>query len=75
MSPIPQSLTEADIFTRLVNPQEGNLPQEVSHLILELHFEEKDITRMNELAEKNNVNGSLKRNTRNSKNIYESAIF
>lgn len=54
MPQIPKSLTEADIFARLIHPQVGNLPQEVSRLILDLRFEAEDITRMNELAEKNN---------------------
>ncbi|MFP4120003.1 hypothetical protein [Coleofasciculus sp.] len=54
MPQIPQSLTEADIFARIVHPKAGNLPQELSRLILDLRFETEDITRMNELAEKNN---------------------
>jgi hypothetical protein len=54
MPQIPQALTEADIFARIVHPEEGNLPQDVSHLILNLRFESEDVTRMNELAEKNN---------------------
>ena len=54
MPKIPQSLTEADIFARIIHPEAGNLPQEVSRLILELRFEAEDVTRMNKLAEKNN---------------------
>jgi hypothetical protein len=54
MPQIPSSLTEADIFARIVHPENGCLSQEVSRLILDLRFEVEDITRMNELAEKNN---------------------
>jgi hypothetical protein len=54
MTPIPQTLTEADIFARIVHPEAGNLPQDISRLILTLRFEPEDVTRMNELAEKNN---------------------
>jgi hypothetical protein len=54
MPQVPSPLTEADIFARIVHPEDGNLPQDVSHLILNLQFGVEDITRMNELAEKNN---------------------
>ncbi|MGF1496788.1 MAG: hypothetical protein ACFB8W_08180 [Elainellaceae cyanobacterium] len=54
MSQTPQALTEADIFARMVHPEDGNLPQEVSRFILNLRFEAEDVTRMNELAERNN---------------------
>jgi hypothetical protein len=54
MPQMPLSQTEADIFGRIVHPETGNLPQEVSQLILNLRFEAADITHMNELAEKNN---------------------
>ena len=54
MPQIPSSLSEADIFARIVHPESGNFPQEVSHLILNLQFEAEDVIRMNELAEKNN---------------------
>lgn len=55
MPQIPQALTETDILTRIVHPECGNLPQELSHLILGLQFEAQDISRMNELAQKNNL--------------------
>ncbi|NEP57212.1 MAG: hypothetical protein F6K31_09335 [Symploca sp. SIO2G7] len=54
MPQTPKSLTEADIFARIVHPEDGNLPQEISRLILNLRFEAEDATRMNELAQKNN---------------------
>ncbi|MEQ8963028.1 MAG: hypothetical protein RLP02_34815 [Coleofasciculus sp. C2-GNP5-27] len=54
MPQIPSSLTEADILARIVHPEDGSLPQEVSRLILDLRFEAEDITLMNDLAEKNN---------------------
>ncbi len=54
MPQTPFSTTEADISARIVHPENGNLPQEVSHLILNLRFETEDISRMDELAEKNN---------------------
>ena len=54
MPQIQSSLTDADIFARIVHPEDGNLPQEVSHLILNLRFEAEDVNRMDELAEKNN---------------------
>ena len=53
MPQIPQPLTEADIFARIVHPHEGNLPQDISRLILDLQFEAADVARMNELAERN----------------------
>lgn len=54
MPQTPSPLTEADIFARIVHPEDGNLPQEVSHLVLNLRFESEDVHRMNELAERNN---------------------
>lgn len=47
------SLTEAEIFARIIHPEEGNLSQDASRAILQLRFEAVDIERMNELAEKN----------------------
>lgn len=69
MPQIPQSLTEADIFARIVHPQVGNLPPEVSRLLLDLRFEAEDMTRMNELAEKNN-RGLLEENEREEMEKY-----
>jgi hypothetical protein len=54
MPQIPSPVTEADIFARIVHPEAGNLPPDISHLILNLKFGAEDITRMNELAERNN---------------------
>ena len=54
MPQIPSSLTEADILARVVHPEDGNLPQEVSRPILDSRFAAEDITRMNDLAEKQN---------------------
>ncbi len=48
------SLTEAEIFARIIHPEEGSLSQDVSRAILSLQFEAGDIARMNELAERNN---------------------
>ena len=50
----PSPLTEAEIFGRIVHPEDGNLPQEISQFLLNLRFETEDVTYMNELAEKNN---------------------
>jgi len=55
MSQMPQPLTESDIFTRLIHPDDGNLPQDVSRLLLDLNFSPDDMARMNELAEKNRL--------------------
>jgi hypothetical protein len=56
MPQIPQALTETDILTRIVvHPECGNPPQEVSRLILGLQFKAQDISRMNELEQKNNL--------------------
>ena len=54
MPQMPSPLTEAEIFGRIVQPEDGNLPQEISQLILNLRFEAEDVTHMNQLAEKNN---------------------
>jgi uncharacterized protein YnzC (UPF0291/DUF896 family) len=54
MPQMPSSLTDADIFARVVRPESGNFSQEISRLVLTLKFEAEDIGRMNELAEKNN---------------------
>jgi len=54
MSQLPHSLTEADIFARIVDPNDGTLPHDISRLILDLRFEAEAGARMNELAEKNN---------------------
>jgi len=69
MPQTPQSLSEADIFARIVHPEDGNLPQEVSHLILDLQFGAEDVTRMNELAQKNN-SGLLSENERQEMEKY-----
>ena len=54
MSQMLSSFTEAEIFGRIVHPEDGNLPQEISQLILNLRFESEDVTHMTQLAEKNN---------------------
>lgn len=69
MPQMPQALTEADILARIVHPECGNLPQEVSRLILDLKFEPQDMARMNELAEKNNL-GQLGENERQEMEKY-----
>ena len=46
-------LSEADILTDLVAPDESDLPPEVAKAILALRFRPPAVARMNELAEKN----------------------
>ena len=54
MPQMPSPFTETEIFGRIVHPEDGNLPQEISQFMLNLRFGAEDITHLNELAEKNN---------------------
>jgi hypothetical protein len=47
------TLTEADILSEVVAPDQSSFPPAVAQTILELRFTERAIQRMNELAEKN----------------------
>jgi hypothetical protein len=44
--------TEAAIFDRVIRPDENGLEPSVAQFILDLHFQQEDIDRMNELAAK-----------------------
>jgi hypothetical protein len=50
--------TESMIWTRLIQPRNGNMSQDAARALLSLTFGEKDKERMRELAERNNE-GSL----------------
>ncbi|NEO87100.1 MAG: hypothetical protein F6J87_23000 [Spirulina sp. SIO3F2] len=54
MPPLSTAQTEADIFTRMIQPQAGTLSPDMSQFLLGLRFEAEDMARMTELAEKNN---------------------
>jgi hypothetical protein len=47
------TLTEADILTEVINPEQPGLPPELAAAILDWKFSQQAIQRMNELAEKN----------------------
>lgn len=47
------AITESDILTDVIAPQEGNISPELAQMVLRLGFGQAAIDRMNELAEKN----------------------
>jgi hypothetical protein len=46
-------ITETDILTQMIHPDQPNLPPELARAILDLKFHPPAIERMNTLAEKN----------------------
>jgi uncharacterized protein YnzC (UPF0291/DUF896 family) len=46
------TITEADILTEVVAPDQPDLPHEFARSLLELRFRQRAIDRMNDLAEK-----------------------
>ena len=44
---------QQDLLSRVIDPSRGGLSREVAETFLSLQFQETDIHRMNELAEKN----------------------
>ena len=48
-------ITEAEILTQVVAPEEPGLPQEAAMAILNLRFNQAALDRMHELAERNNL--------------------
>ena len=56
-TPVPEMnppITEADILSQVVAPDQADLPPEFARSILGLQFSETALERMNELAERNN---------------------
>jgi hypothetical protein len=49
------TLSEADILTELIHPNQPGLPPEFARIILDLKFSPVALGRMNELAEKNRL--------------------
>lgn len=45
--------TEAAIWTRIIEPEKNGLSPEAARSLLELRFSERDLSHMNELAQKN----------------------
>ena len=45
--------TQAGILSRLIRPEEDNLPPEAAEGFLRIQFEQRDLDRMHELAVKN----------------------
>ena len=54
MSDVHTSITEADILTRVVAPDQPGLPSESARAILDLRFDQSALRRMELLADKNN---------------------
>ncbi len=54
MSDVHMPITEADILAQVVAPDEPGLPAESARAILDLHFDQTALRRMEVLAEKNN---------------------
>jgi hypothetical protein len=50
---IPTPITEADILSHVISPDQPGLPPESARAILELKFDQTALERMNDLAEKN----------------------
>jgi hypothetical protein len=53
MATAPSEITEADILSEIIAPDEPTLPEASAREILTLRFNEQAIQRMNDLAEKN----------------------
>jgi hypothetical protein len=53
MASAPTEITEADILSEVIAPDQPTLPEASARSILSLRFNEQAIDRMNELAEKN----------------------
>ena len=53
MATAPPEITEADILSQVVAPDQPTLPEASARSILSLRFNEQAIDRMNQLAEKN----------------------
>jgi hypothetical protein len=53
MASAPTEITEADILSQVIAPDQPTLPSALSESILSLRFSEQAVDRMNELAEKN----------------------
>lgn len=49
------SISEAEILTQVINPQQPGLAPEVARAILDLRFGPDALRRMNELAENNRL--------------------
>ena len=45
--------SDTAILSRLIRPEDDNLPAEAAEALLGLHFDRQDLDRMHELAEKN----------------------
>src|SRR3977135_2980855 len=58
MSLASSPVTDADILTAVLAPEQPDLPPELSRFFLALRFSPEQIRRMHELADKNNI-GSL----------------
>jgi hypothetical protein len=53
MATVPTEITEADILSEIIAPDQPTLPEDSARSILNLHFNQQAIDRMNELAERN----------------------
>jgi hypothetical protein len=53
MSSNSDAITEADILSAVVAANEGDLPPDAARSLLGLHFRPDAVTRMNDLAERN----------------------
>lgn len=53
MQTITTNKSEAAIWTRIIAPEKNGLSSEGARALLELGFDERDKTRMNELVQKN----------------------
>jgi hypothetical protein len=59
MASAPMEITEADILSQVIAPDQPTLPAASAQSILALRFNQHAIDRMNELAEKNRQNALL----------------
>jgi hypothetical protein len=55
MSSASSTLTEADILSEVVAPNEPTLSQELAHAILSVRFSDRATDRIRELLQKNNA--------------------
>ena len=65
----PSTITEVDILADVIAPDRGDLPPEVARSVLLWKFTDRAVTRMNELADRNNK-GAISQQERGELDMY-----
>jgi hypothetical protein len=64
------TVTESDVLSRIIEPDQPALPASVARMILQWHFTDDDRRRMHELLEKAK-DGTLTRSEKTDAEVYE----